>query len=90
MITRFARLPLLARLCAAFALVYLFGAAVGVTQALSISSTCASEATHSTGKTCTARDFRRARTVGACPVGQAQLSITMATSGSGDQPPRGS
>ncbi len=80
-VTRFARLPLLARLCAAFALVYLFGAAVGVTGIVNLvdlrqrSDALYRQDMHG------AISAERAQSALAL-LGRAQLSITMATSGS--------
>ncbi|WER48290.1 methyl-accepting chemotaxis protein [Cupriavidus sp. WKF15] len=79
--SRLARLPLLARLCAAFALVYLFGAAVGVTGIVNLidlrqrSDALYRQDMHG------AISAERAQSALA-RLGRAQLSITMATSGS--------
>ena len=78
--SRFARLPLLARLCAAFALVYLFGAAVGVTGIVNLidlrqrSDALYRQDMHG------AISAERAQSALA-RLGRAQLSVTMATSG---------
>ncbi|CAG9170833.1 hypothetical protein LMG23992_01848 [Cupriavidus laharis] len=79
--SRLARLPLLARLCAAFALVYLFGAAVGVTGIVNLidlrqrSDALYRQDMHG------AISAERAQSALAM-LSRAQLSVTMATSSS--------
>ncbi|KWR91389.1 methyl-accepting chemotaxis protein [Cupriavidus sp. IDO] len=79
--TWLAKLPLAARLCAAFALVYLFGAAVGLTGIVNLVSL------KQRTDTLYQRDMRGAISAeraqsALAGLGRAQLALTMATSGS--------
>ncbi|QBY49739.1 methyl-accepting chemotaxis protein [Cupriavidus oxalaticus] len=78
--SRLNRLPLVARLCAAFALVYLFGAAVGLTGIANLVSIKARTDTLYQQDMHGAMSAERAHSALAA-LGRAQLALTMATSG---------
>ena len=78
-LARLSRLPLVARLCAAFALVYLFGAAVGLTGIANLVSIKARTDTLYQRDMHGAISAERAQSALA-GLGRAQLALTMATS----------
>ncbi|CAM3267084.1 methyl-accepting chemotaxis protein [Cupriavidus taiwanensis] len=78
-LARLGRLPLVARLCAAFALVYLFGAAVGLTGIANLVSIKARTDTLYQHDMHGAISAERAQSALAA-LGRAQLALTMATS----------
>ncbi|SOZ20698.1 Putative Methyl-accepting Chemotaxis protein [Cupriavidus taiwanensis] len=78
-LARLSRLPLVARLCAAFALVYLFGAAVGLTGIVNLVSIKARTDTLYQHDMHGAISAERAQSALAA-LGRAQLALTMATS----------
>ncbi|MBB3015495.1 methyl-accepting chemotaxis protein [Cupriavidus alkaliphilus] len=78
-LVRLGRLPLVARLCAAFALVYLFGAAVGLTGIANLVSIKARTDTLYQHDMHGAISAERAQSALAA-LGRAQLALTMATS----------